>query len=365
MFFAARGRIIIYRLYDVASEINLSLAEKGAREGARRLHFSKHPYMKALEITNPPISFELAPFSKDLFGKSVKVGVIAKAYDFGVISIAFDVPMPEDTPLAELEAVTRDMDIDESIDEKAKAYCLGLMEGMGAAVVHPEIKWDFIEDYMVIYIEALKAPASVAEFVRAYDVSRLLLYETRELSGLTKGETLKHRFSYYPDDLVIVHLDNAFIIDPTGSSDIPDILEFANAQLVELRYYDSLIDRELRWIYSELENKRPVSIFRLREYERLAKKITRTITDVTEVTERVHNALKVTEDVYYARIYRTATGILRSKDWEGSIKDKLRIVTDTYKMMHDEITIKRGYVLELGIFILIAVEMLMVIFLSK
>lgn len=360
----AKGRIIIYRLYDAAVEINLSKAERMAKEGARRLQFSKHPSMKALEITNPPISLDLPSFNMALFGRQVKISVVAKAYDFGVLSIVFDIPVPEETAVEEIEAVTRTLDIDKSIDERAKECALQVMESLAGAISGPEIKEDFIEDYMVVYMESAGGGLSAEDFIRSYDPSRLLLYETRRVSGLTKGEALKHRFSYYPDDLVIVHVDNAFIVDPSGSSDIPDILEFANAQILELRYYDSVMDKELNWIYSELGSRKPVSIFRLREYERLAKKITQTVTEITGVTEKVHNALKVTEDIYYARIYRTAMAILRSKDWEVAVKEKLQIVTNTYKTMHDEISIKRGYILELGIFILIVVEILMVIFLG-
>lgn len=359
----AKGRIIIYRLYDVASEINLSKVEGRAKEGAKRLQFSKYPYMKAIEISNPPISLELQSFNKSLFNRSIEVSVIAKAYDFGVVSVVFDMPIPDGTAFKDIELATKDLDIDKSVDDAARDYCLQVMESLGAAILNPEIKADFIEDYMVIYVERLAGGLTTQEFLRTYDPTRLLLYESRQLSSLTKRETLKHRFSYYPDDLVIIHIDNAFIIDPSGSSDIPDILEFANAQLVELRYYDYVMDNELKWIYRELSEK-SVSIFRLREYERLARKIIRTVTDMTEVTEKVNNALKVTEDVYYARIYRTAMAALRSKDWETSIKEKLQIVTNTYKMLHEEISIKRGYVLELGIFVLIAIEMLLVI-LSK
>ena len=200
-----------------------------------------------------------------------------------------------------------------------------------------------------------------AEFLLKYDPSRLLLYETHRVSLPLREETLKHRFSYYPDDLVIVHLDNAFIIEPSGSSDILDILEFANAQMLELRYYDNVLDKELSRIYSELPKRSGVSIFMLRTYERLAKKITQTVTDLTEVTERVDNALKVTEDVYYARIYRTAMILFRSRDWELSIKEKLQIVNNAYKMLYNEIATKRGHVIEFGIFILIVIEIILLI----
>ncbi len=357
-----KGRIIIYRLFDAALEINLAHIERTAREGAKRLKFSKYPYMKALEFTNPPLSFELSPFSKFLFGSEIKVSVIAKAYDFGVLSIAFDAPIPEGASFALLEEVTKGLDIDMTIDEKAREYAKELMESLGQALVNPELKEGFTEDYMIVYIEELEGGVQPKGLLRVYDPTRLLLYEDRDLSRFTRQETLRHSFSYYPDDLIIVHIDNAFIIDPSGSSDMPDILEFANAQIFELRYYDNVIDKELKSIYGELSGRRRgVSFFRLREYERLAKKITQTVTDITEVTERVNNSLKVTEDIYYARIYRTFMALLRSRDLEVGIREKLQIVMDTYKMLHDEIAAKRGYLLELGIFILIAIEFALVI----
>ncbi len=356
-----RGRIIIYRLFDIASEIDLSLIESKAKEGVRRLRLSRHPYMKALEFTNPPLSFELKGFVKNLFGQDININVIAKAYDFGVLSLAFEIPIPPGTTFAELETVAKCLDTDESIDWKADEYILHFIRNLGDAVISPEIKKDFVEDYMIFHIEEMNRRMDSSEFLQQYDPSRILLYETREVSQNTREETLKHRFSYYPDDLVIVHLDNAFVIDSSGRSDILDILEFANAQILELRYYDHVLDEELNWIYSELSKRAGGSIFKLREYERLAKKITETVTDLTEVTEKVHNALKVTEDVYYARIYRTTMTLLRSEDWEDSIKEKLQIVTNAYKMLYDEITTKRGHLLELGIFLLIVIEIVMAV----
>lgn len=355
-----KGRLIIYRIFDVGLEINLSVVERTAKEGTKRLKFSKYPYMKALEFTNPPVSLDLQGFDKDLFGRATKINVVAKAFDFGVISIAFDVPIPPDTAFSELEGVVKELDQDKAVDGKARQYISQLMESLGSTILSPEVK-DFVEDYLIIYIEELGEKVKTPEFLNLYDPTRLLLYEDRDLSGFTRKETLKHSFSYYPDDLIIIYIDNAFIIEPSGSFDIPDILEFANAQIFELRYYDRVIDSELNSIYDELSSKKHLSYFRLREYERLAKKITRTITEITEVTERVNNSLKVTEDIYYARIYRTFMALMRSRDWEVSIREKLQIVMNSYKMLYDEISAKRAYALELGIFILIAIEMLLVI----
>jgi hypothetical protein len=356
-----KGRIVIDRLFDVASEINLSLVESQVREGAKRLRLSRYPSMKALEFTNPPVSFELQGFVKQLFGGDVRINVTARAYDFGVISLAFDISIPPNTGFPELEQVTKELDTDESIDKKANEYIVQITNGLGSAIISPGIKEEFMEDYTVFFIEQLGQEMSASGFLQIYDPSRLLLYETKEVSPYTRAETMKHSFSYYPDDLVIVHLDNAFVLEPSGSSDILDILEFANAQILELRYYDHVLDKELSRIYSELPKRQRVSVFKIRAYERLAKKITETVTELTEVTEKVDNALKVTEDIYYAKIYSTAMLMFRSREWEQSIKEKLQIVTNTYKILYNEISTRRGHLLEMGIIILIVIEIILLL----
>lgn len=356
-----QGKVVIYRLYDVAYEINLSLVEKKAKAGVRRLRLSRHPYMKALEFTDPPVSFVLPGFTKQLFDQDIEITVISKAYDFGVLSLAFYIPIPDGTTFPELERVAKDLDIDESVDEKALEYIQQLVKNLGGAVISPVLKQDYSEDYMVFMIEKLNKEMEAQQLLREYDPSRLLLYETRDVSEHTKAETLKHRFSYYPDDLVIIHLDNAFLVEPTGSSDILDLLEFANAQMLELRYYDHVLDKEMSSIFSKLPKKKSVSIFKIRSYEKIAKRIAETVADLTEVTEKVDNALKVTEDVYYARIYRTAMELFRSRDWETSIKEKLQVITNTHKMIYEEISTKRGHLLELWIIILIIIEIILFI----
>jgi hypothetical protein len=356
-----KGRIIIYRLFDVSDEINLSLVEAKIKEGTKRMRLSRYPFMKALEFTNPPVSFVLPGFSKELFGQDTTIQVVAKAYDFGVLSFAFNFPIPEGTSFNDLEAVSQVLDTDKSIDDKAWEYIRQLVSNLDDAIIRSSIKEDYTEDYMIVLIQELTGEMSVADFLHQYDPSRLLLFEKRELSAQASEEALKYRFSYYPDDLVIVNYDSALVIEPSGSSDVFDILEFANAQILELRYYDHVLDRQLSWIYSELAKRRAVSAFRLRDYERLAKKVTEIVADLTEVTEKVDNALKVTEDVYYARIYRAAMMLFRSRDWEASIKEKLQVVTNTSKMIYDEISTKRGHLLELGIIILILIEIIILL----
>jgi hypothetical protein len=55
-----------------------------------------------------------------------------------------------------------------------------------------------------------------------------------------------HRISYLANDLVVPTWNAAFVYDtPVGIQAALEILEFANSQLLELRYYDQRLDREL------------------------------------------------------------------------------------------------------------------------
>ncbi len=55
-----------------------------------------------------------------------------------------------------------------------------------------------------------------------------------------------HRISYLATDLVVPTWNAAFIYDTeAGARGILEILEFANSQLLEFRYYDTLLDAEM------------------------------------------------------------------------------------------------------------------------
>ena len=77
----------------------------------------------------------------------------------------------------------------------------------------------------------------------------LLSGEHRPLSEGATRDLLRHRYSYYADDLVALTWDRAFIYEPRGDTDVIDVLEVANAQLLEMRYYDELLDDELPRMY--------------------------------------------------------------------------------------------------------------------
>jgi hypothetical protein len=137
------------------------------------------------------------------------------------------------------------------------------------------------------------------------------------------------------------------------------VLEIANAQLLELRYYDELLDDELPRMYDRVEiaHRRFRALAR-RRYARLARQLHALVADVTEITERIDNAVKVTEDVYLARIYGVALEVFRVASWGRAVDRKLAIIRDTYSTLYDDAATARAEILEFAIVLLIVVELI-------
>jgi len=80
------------------------------------------------------------------------------------------------------------------------------------------------------------------------------------------------------------------------------------------------------------------------------------VADSTELVERVENALKLTGDVYLARVYSAALGMFHVREWRQGIDRKLAIIRDTYEMLNAESQAARSEALEIIIVILIVIE---------
>jgi virulence-associated protein VagC len=244
-----------------------------------------------------------------------------------------------------------------------------LLDRIRPAVERPAIA-PVTEDYVVFRISQLTSERGEKVSItslRDEDIIPLLLNERRELSQAARRELLPHRFSYYGDDLTILTWDNALIIEPANDdSHIQYILEFANAQLLELRVYDAILDGELPKMYDRIASKREGARRWLdRRYAPLLNELQTLVADSTELVERVENSLKVTDDVYLARVYTAALEIFRGREWRQGIDRKLAIIRETYAMLNAESQARRSEALELAIVVLIVLEILLAIVLRR
>ena len=234
-------------------------------------------------------------------------------------------------------------------------------QGVGDGLVRPTPS-TLEEDYLVGVANAFSEPMTAEALVGRLDLVPLLSGEQRPLSEGARRDLLRHRYSYYTDDLVVLTWDRAFIYEPRGDTDVIDVLEVANAQLLEMRYYDELLDAELPRMYDLVEaTRRRWALPGARRFADLARRLYTMVAEVTELTEKVDNALQVTEDVYLARIYAAALELFRVPTVSAAVDRKVSIIRDTYTALYDEAHSSRSEVLEIVILVLIAVEIVLAI----
>lgn len=346
------GSIIVYRLFDIADEIDLDQVQAlwAARNKiASRLRLERVS-PKAIAFQDPPVSVELGSHEILLGENNHLAEIRARIFDIGVISVIMRFDLPEETSYNEfldLAIATENMP-----EEKIREFVDSVMDTIGNALVKPR-EPEFEEDFVVYYLNAWE---------KDWDIVPLLLKDKSPISKETREETLMNRLCY-ADDIAYFTWDSALVYDPSGSMDIPDLLEFANAQFLELRYYDELLEKEIYTMYDELEKANSASgKQRLNDYRRIRSQLMELMADVAGLTGRINNALRVTEDVFYARVYSLYIKLLRAESWRQSVDARLAVIQRIYTMLNEEVVNRRSELLEASIVVLLAVTVLLNIY---
>jgi hypothetical protein len=352
------GSVRIYRILDVADGIDLASAETLASAPKSRVRLASP--RSAIEIAHPPLRLGLAAREVRIAGESRRVEVQVSLFDYGVASFLFELPvapgatLEELVPLAEalLERPTPEL------DEVARAIANDLSATLAPALVRPH-KWDGMETYTVFFVRSFDRRVTGNELLERAPLDRLLLGETDPvpLSTGERADVLKHRFAYLETDLVVVDWNSAFVHEPAGSTDVPDLLELATAQLLELRWYDAFLDRELAALRGEVERAGNAGLF-TRRYNRLMRRTAALLVDMSEMVDRVGNAVKIVGDFYLARLYQAALRRFRLPAWQESVLRKHRMLAEVNRILSDGADTRRAELLELTIIALIAWEIL-------
>ncbi len=357
------GSVIAYRLFDIAYAIDLPTVEAlraQQRRSSTRARLVATP-AKAVAFGVAPVEIVAEPVSLVLGSTNVTADVTARFYDFGVLTIALHLPI-RNMPWSRFVRYVG-----------ATEECLGIGAGSDAwGVLLRELRTTFAaalvrpanstveEDYLIAAVDAFDEPLTAEQLQKRIDLVPLLCGDQRPLSAAARQDLLRLRFSYYTDDLVALTWARAFIYEPSGDSDVIDILEVANAQLLEMRYYDELLDDELPRMYDLIEGaRRATGLFSSWRFANLARRLTTLVAEVTELTERVDNALQVTEDVYLARVYAAALDLFRVPTVGSAVDRKLAIIRDSYTALYHEASAARAALMEAVIVILIAIEIVL------
>lgn len=355
------GEAVVYRLFDVGYGIALDKAFDLLSSSGPERRLPVRGEAQAIQIPNPPVTVSLGSETIEIAGRPVEAQLSARVFDFGVISLRASVPAHPGAPwsaFAEWGAALAAApwnDLFARVRDRFLTRILPAIDQPGVSHV--------TEDYTVFRVNQLLTatgePFAPAE-LQDGEISRLLLGEKRQLTAAARKDLLSPRLSYFEDDLTVLTWASALVVEPVrDDSDVQYVLEFANAQLLELRWYDAILDAEVPAIQHRFQHARKGFRMLGRRYRRLQEDLQRRVADSIELIERVENSLKVTDDVFLARIYGQALEEFRERTWRSGIERKVAIVRSTYDMLNAESLARRSEGLELIIVLLIMFEIVL------
>ncbi len=356
-----RAGLHLYQLYDLSYSIDLERARGCISTPSTRVR----PVLSrgaSIEIAQLPLEIGMGSFSLTLAGIELLGHVHARIYDLGILAFRLICSLP--APVAWFDAVellasvqNYPMPIMEIFDS---SFAL-LRKTLDPAVVRPNPRVR-TEDYTIFLVEQLGSGTPASELARHPALLRTALGERRPLSA--SAASLASTLSYYEDDLILLTWASALVIEPdaTAREDVTLLLEFANAQLLALRAYDDEVERDLaRLIPRIVARSRQPSWALLRSSSRFLREIHSLVADITDTSARVKNALKVTEDVYWNRVYSTALTVLRVEVWQAGISETLAVLGQSAAVLRDEAQAGWTTLLEVLVIALIAVELIVAI----
>ena len=354
-----KGRILIYRAYDVAEEIDLwTLARllPGDKKDSR-VSLSGTP-RQALSMRASPVRIPIGTQELTIRNRVEVANVTATFWDYGVVSLIFEIPIAEGTPVGDLIPVSAAINSDivgtDDIDRAARDLLEKTSKKVAASFKAPS-HCPFAEDYLIFFIEQLNVPEGASYLRTSGFLPELLLgEEVGKLSDQVRASLAEHFFQYGKNDLAAIDWNSAVVVEPTGQRDVIDVVEFALSHLLEFRYFDDLLDKRLIELYDAIEARRG-TIWKSR-YAQILRDANRKFIEFSEFIERVDNSLKVVGDFYVAVVYRAALRRFRIQDWQASITRKMGVLARVSEILQGEINVHRAHVLEIIIIFLIAFE---------
>jgi hypothetical protein len=346
------GRLFGLFSFDVGYEIDLARVRQEA-PGATAGGFSHRKAAPAsLAYASPPLVLRLPP-EEPSDGKQAS----AVIHDFGAITIQLESRLR--CELAELSSLTARLTTTAPLEAEARRLLETLVARIAPAITR-RADGPFVEDYYVVQLDEPPPGLSIPELVALERgaLASALRCEPHALSNAEIADVFSSAITYYPEDLLVADWNVALIVD-RDFADALTVLEFLNVQLLELRFYDFLLDRRVAAGLAMQDRPRRATAFLYGRYHRAIDELAAIRVDVTAVVERIHGALKIGGSLYLAKVYRAACERLGLESWEEDVARKLDVLEKVYEILVQRATVARTEALEVTVIVLIAVEILL------
>jgi hypothetical protein len=355
---AVSGHLFFFYAYEAGFEIDLekarTLCEASDAPGIAGLR----PSPPHLQYRPKPLVVPAGTVEADAGGARRRLDAAVKIFDFGALSVTLSLPA-RDVPWDDYRAAALALSSGTGLERSARAAAESVFERILPAVSRPKLQ-DLVEEYSLWHVSEFSPPLTGTQALERLpqDIARLLTLEEAGFSEAAIAEILKNPIRYFDNDLFVADWCASFAYDPKFQ-DTVEVLEFLNVQVLELRFYDRLLHEAIDATAAELRPRRRIYHILHDPYEKPLHKLSQISTDVSLVRERIYNALTLVGDAYLARVYEEARRKVGAEKHEGSVRDKLAVLTEIYTVLNDRAQASRTETLEMIIILLIAFEIVM------
>lgn len=343
------GTVLLLVQFDVCDEIRVD--QLAAALSARTVG-SGGPSPGYVHYERPPVVEPIQGVT--LLDDSLLSGEL-KYYDYGVVSLLLQLPFSGSWDNLIKLASHWIWDVD--LAAHAERIVREKITRAVPCMIKPYGRY-LSEDYLIFHMREISGVRSASQVISSYSkrIAQIVRGEIGELAESEVAEVMRSQISYYSTDLAVIGWNAAFLYDTTaGGESAIQLLEYANSQLLEFRYYDELLTRELEKVYTQLEEK--AGRFGRWRLAGSATRLQAMLLEVTELTEHADNAIKFLSDMFLARLYKLAAARIGVPDYKDLVTGKIHLAEELYRFMVDQFNQSRAFFLELIVVIILIVEL--------
>lgn len=340
------GSIYVFHALDVGDDINFEKIRKIA-------NLTTAPYQIPKYFKNYH-----APLSVKLPSTTTSPNCIScKIHNFGAISLTYKLDF-SDTLYGLRSKLSA---LENAYQEQSLKDCTALFPLIEHAIAKPQF-FQTRSSYVVIQVNPQPDTISLNDLKEKYGsiIASALRFEIQSLSEYQKDEILESVTGYFRGDLLIIDTDASFVYD-AEYEEILEFFEFANIQLLELRYFDHVLDQRLNKIYEgEMHRQQQsyIPLFGLFSKDPIAD-LGKVKAEISVIVERLQDSIMLAGEPYFTEIHNLLVDRLDIQTFKESINRKLEIIQGILVTQQHHTEVMRGNLLEILIIILISMEFIL------
>src|SRR5262245_37024632 len=249
----ARGTCYSIFVYDIAFAIDLNEAERRISSATRETIKHKRRAPRYFEYTPAPLRIAQATVAVPIdvtFATDPQVELVL--YDFGAVTVIYRIDIRGDSSC--LLALSEALYENEQLLAQSRGRVEELLSVIRPALTKANIS-SFVEDYVIFQVQTFAEPVAVEDLTTRYaaHVTQILRAEASEPSADEVSDATSHCISVGKDDVTILDWNAALVVDDEAE-DVLTVIEFANVELLEMRFLDQRLDDALSLAYERLSN---------------------------------------------------------------------------------------------------------------